>query len=373
MNNSLNIISFDIPYPANYGGVIDVFYKIKTLHELGIKIHLHCFEYGRGMQMELEDYCVEVNYYHRNEGHKGFSHKLPYIVCSRSNNELKENLLKDDYPVILEGIHCTHLLNDERFSGRKIILRLHNVEHEYYYQLYRHEKSVLKKLYYFHESKMLKKYESGISGKVLILAMSEQDVDKYSNDFDAKNIYYLPAFHSLANTKCRKDNGCYCLYHGNLSVAENEAAAIWLLQNVFDGLAVPFVIAGKNPSEKLQKLAHLHNNACLVANPGEEEMEDMVCKAQINILPSFNCTGIKLKLLNAVFNGRHCITNEETIVSTGLRKTCHIGESAGDFKNLISKLYQQTFAEEEISERIKLLSGLYNNEKNGEKLIAWIW
>ncbi len=41
----LHIISFDIPYPPNYGGVIDVYFKIRTLHELGIKIHLHCFEY----------------------------------------------------------------------------------------------------------------------------------------------------------------------------------------------------------------------------------------------------------------------------------------------------------------------------------------
>ena len=46
-NKHLHIISFDVPYPANYGGVIDVFYKIKALHAKCVKIHLHCFEYGR--------------------------------------------------------------------------------------------------------------------------------------------------------------------------------------------------------------------------------------------------------------------------------------------------------------------------------------
>jgi len=35
--------------------VFDLFYKIKTLHKLGIKIHLHCFEYGRGEQDELKN------------------------------------------------------------------------------------------------------------------------------------------------------------------------------------------------------------------------------------------------------------------------------------------------------------------------------
>ena len=35
------------------------------MHKLGIKIHLHCFEYGRGQQPELQQYCEEVIYYHR--------------------------------------------------------------------------------------------------------------------------------------------------------------------------------------------------------------------------------------------------------------------------------------------------------------------
>jgi len=42
----LHIVSFDVPYPANYGGVIDVFYKLKALHSLGIEIYFHVFEYG---------------------------------------------------------------------------------------------------------------------------------------------------------------------------------------------------------------------------------------------------------------------------------------------------------------------------------------
>ncbi|RXM39833.1 hypothetical protein BOQ62_09820 [Chryseobacterium sp. CH21] len=39
----LHIISFNDPYPPTYGGIIDVYYKIKALSALGIKIHLHCF------------------------------------------------------------------------------------------------------------------------------------------------------------------------------------------------------------------------------------------------------------------------------------------------------------------------------------------
>ena len=39
-----------MPYPPDYGGVFDLYYKLKYLHERGVIIHLHCYEYGRGKQ-----------------------------------------------------------------------------------------------------------------------------------------------------------------------------------------------------------------------------------------------------------------------------------------------------------------------------------
>ena len=54
MDKHLHIISFDVPWPADYGGVIDVFYKVKALHDIGVKVHLHCFTYGRQSQDEVK-------------------------------------------------------------------------------------------------------------------------------------------------------------------------------------------------------------------------------------------------------------------------------------------------------------------------------
>jgi hypothetical protein len=51
MNKTLHIICHDVPWPADYGGVVDLFYKIKALHDEGVKIKLHCFDYGRGKRM----------------------------------------------------------------------------------------------------------------------------------------------------------------------------------------------------------------------------------------------------------------------------------------------------------------------------------
>ena len=80
----------------------------------------------------------------------------------------------------------------------------------------------------------------------------------------------------------------------------------------------------------------------LVSNPGEAEMQDMICKAHIHVLPSFSRTGIKIKLLNALFNGRHCMVNTAMIEGT-VSSTCHVINSAAEFKERISLLYHQPF------------------------------
>lgn len=369
----LHIVCLDVPYPVDYGGVFDLFHKIRSLHQAGVKVHLHCFEYGRGPQPALHDYCEEVHYYPRCEGHKGFSHRLPYIVCSRSSSELLNRLLEDDHPILLEGIHCTYLLNDRRFDGRKIVLRLHNVEYRYYRQLYESERSLFKKLYYLHESNLLHQYERRIAGKVRILAVSFKDQERYRTEFGAADIDTIPVFLPFEQVKSREGTGCFCLYHGNLSVSENEQVVIWLLKKVFADMDSPFIISGKNPSAKLSRFIRQYPHVCLIPNPSEEELQDLIAKAQVNVLPSFNCTGVKLKLLNALFNGRHCIVNPDAVEGTGLQDTCHVANCAEDVRRLLGELSARPFAPEEIVARKQLLEGLYDQKANLEKLIQAIW
>jgi len=373
LEKNLHIVCLDVPYPVDYGGVFDLFYKLPVLKEQGVKIHLHCFQYGRAEQPILNEYCESVHYYPRNEGHKGFSTQIPYIVCSRSHPALLENLLKDDHPILFEGVHCTYFVGCEKLAGRRLFLRLYNVECEYYGQLCKHENSLLKKAYFYNEKRLLEKYESDVASKMQIFAVSQKDVEVYQQKFKAKSIHYLPIFLPYTKIMGEEGVGNYCLYHGNLSVSENEMAATWLLEKVFSKIKIPFVIAGKKPSARLQRLAHTHCHTCLIENPGDDEMKDLITKAQVNILPSFNKTGIKLKLLNALFNGRHCVVNDDAVEQTGLEPACHIGSTPESFQRIIMQLYHHPFCDEEIRLRKKLLLENYDNSKNAKKLIEWIW
>ena len=372
-DKTLHIICHDVPWPADYGGVVDLFYKIKALHEEGVKIKLHCFDYGRGRQDKLNKYCEEVNYYKRLTKWKSVSLTMPYIVKSREDPLLLENLLKDDHPVLMEGIHCTAFLKPLLIGGRKVFLRLHNVEFLYYSQLFQSGKNIFKKIYFLNESMFLRQYERKLPEELPVIAVSNNDAVFYLEELDKSLTTYLPVFVPYTEIKSAEGIGTYCLYHGNLSVAENEKAVQWLLNKVFSLANIPFIIAGKDPSTRLIRRTQKNKNARIISNPTDAELNELIAKAQIHVLPSFNKTGIKLKLINALYNGRHCVVNDEAVEGSGLEDACHIGTTSQAIASIITQLYHHPFGEEEISLRKKLLGQIFNNRQNARRLIQLIW
>ncbi len=304
---------------------------------------------------KLNKYCESVTYYKRKSILKSLSFRLPYIVVSRADRTLLANLLKDDFPILLEGIHCTYFLFKNELKNRKVIVRLHNVEYEYYNELANTSGNFLKKMYFATESHLLKKYEKNISNKALFLAVSEKDKNTYMEKFHAKNVEYLPVFLPFTGVISEAGHGTFCLYHGNLSVPENEKAALWILRNIFNSVKIPFVIAGKNPAKSLQRIAMKNKNVCLVANPSRSEMDDLIKKAHVHILPSFNKTGVKIKLLNALFNGKFVLTNNAAVEGSGVNKLCEIATSSRDYIEIVSRLFQEPFSKNKIAERKEIL------------------
>ena len=374
MEKHLHIISLNVPYPADYGGVYDLFYKLPALQNEGVKIHLHCFTKDRAEQSELNKYCEEVFYYQRHTGSAGLSSNLPYIVGSRVSKDLTQRLLKDNYPVLMEGIHCTAITNDIQFANRKMFVRVHNVENEYYYQLYKFSRSTKKAIFYWLESKQLYKYEKKLARDAnTFWTVARHDVEYYQKEFECENIKYLPLFIPAWKMNAVEGMGDYCLYHGALEVEENEYAVKWLVKKVFKNIDLPFVIAGRNPFKSIDSLVKKYKNITLVSNPDEKQMQDIISKAHIHVLPSFNNTGIKIKLLNALYNGRHCVVNEAMITGNSLKNMCHVVNSADEFKERIQLLYHQPFSREEKVYRQKLLGAEFSNEKNAKQITQWIW
>ena len=120
-------------------------------------------------------------------------------------------------------------------------------------------------------------------------------------------------------------------------------------------------------------MAHLYRHTRVVATPSETELNDLIKKAHIHVLPSFSKAGIKIKLLHALFEGRHCIVNETMIAGTGLEAACHIATNANAFASIIMQLHHLPFTAEEIILRKKMLGNIYDNKRNAEQLIQYLW
>lgn len=369
MSLKIHIVSFDVPFPADYGGVIDVYYKIKALHAMGVKIHLHCFEYHRPPAPELELLCEKVDYYPRKISSSLLFHKLPYIVISRQSEQLIQTLQKNNWPILLEGLHCTWLMNDQYWPNRKVIVRTHNIEHVYYQQLARAEKNLFKKYYFLSESTKLESYEPILSNATGIATITEKERE-YFNRYH-HSVKTISGFHGHNEVLSKSGSGNYILYHGNLSIAENNKAAIHLVQTFKDS-GIPLVIAGSSPRKELRELCK-HSTVTLVANPTEEEMFKLIENAHINILISFQDTGLKLKLLYALFRGRHCMVNRTMVEGTGLEDAVILVD-ANNKNELISQVSEQlktSFTESDIKERGIMLQPFYDSS-SAEKLIKML-
>jgi hypothetical protein len=366
----LHIISFDIPWPANYGGVIDVFYKAKALAEHGVKVHLHCFEYGRKQQKVLEATFFEVRYYKRDISKKHLFKNQPYIVSTRDSELLVKHLLEDDYPILMEGIHTSNLLHDKRLKKRVKLVRTHNIEHDYYLNLSRVEKDPFKKYYFYNESVKLARYEKTLSRADALLCISENDFQYFSKKFS--NVILVPAFHPYREVTSQTGKGKYVLYHGNLSVPENANAVRYLIDEVFKDLNIPFVVAGLKPSRALSTLIQNTPNLKLVANPDDEKLNTLIREAQINVSVTFQVTGLKLKLLNNLYQGRFCLVNSAMLSGSQLDALCEFSDHPLDMKRKIQRLMTESFSSPVIEHRKKVLGSLYNNGYNVDRIISLI-
>jgi hypothetical protein len=365
----LHIVSFAIPYPANYGGVIDVFYKLKALHSQGIRIHLHCFAYRNQPAPELLHYCESVDYYDRQTSFAAALTLKPYIVASRRSSQLLARLLLDDYPILFEGLHSCYYLGHPALRDRTLIYRESNIEHAYYYNLARAEKNIFNSAYFLLASFKLRMFQATLKYATKMLVVSEDDRQYLARKFPDNEVIYLPSFHPSDAVSSLPGRGVYALYHGNLSVPENSKAAEYLVQNVFDSDAYPLIIAGLNPPERLQKLVKDKKHIRLVPNPGNAEMETLVKEAQVNIMVTFQATGLKLKLLQTLYNGRFTLVNPAMLAGTELNELCTITEDADGLKTAIGELFGRTFEVGEIEKREKILAERFSNQRNASRLI----
>jgi len=369
-NTTVHLVSFNIPYPPDYGGVMDVFYKISSLKKQGAGVILHCFSYGRTRSRTLERECLRVHYYRRDLNLFHLFSKEPFIVLSRRSDSLLKHLLADKHPIIFEGLHTTHLLGHPSLSGRMTMVRTHNIEHIYYRNLALNEKNPFRKYFFNSESRKLERYEPKLAMASLLLAISPGDTEYFKSKYG--NAVFVGPFHPADECATPAGKGDFVLLHGDFSTSENNAAARFIIREVAPRWNYKTVIAGKRPSQELLQDASGLKHVKVFPNPSLVQMNELISNAQVCLLNASQPSGMKLKLINALCQGRHVITSDSVVAGTHLESLCNIAGSPDEWINLTDRLMKEEFTAGMKENRKRLLSEIADNSLNARKIVESI-
>lgn len=340
---TLHIVSFDNPYPANYGGVIDVFYKLQCFKELNFEIILHIYSEELKSSKVLNELCNTIYYYKRKKQWYKHLSLNPFVVVSRFDSLIINNLNKDNHPILFEGLHTSLPIFNKHLNNRKFYLRAHNIEHNYYKGLAKSETKLLKKVILSIESIKLKLYEKKVFNKInTVLPISNYEFSYFKKAYDVETVL-LPVFHKNIKVINLNPIGNYALYQGDLRVSDNKRVVSRLIK-MFNDINFTLLIASNVSEKKFNKLFPKRSiNIKYEKIINDEHLDLLFEGAHVNTIFSYQNSGTKLKLINALYNSRFCLINDNMIDENSIKKICNVENDLLKYKKEIKTLILKDF------------------------------
>jgi hypothetical protein len=177
--------------------------------------------------------------------------------------------------------------------------------------------------------------------------------------------------HSGSELSSLTGTGEFILLHGNLSIKDNEKAVVFALESVFRSVDYPIIIAGQNPSQQLVNKIRKHPGVKLIVSPEDDVINRLIKDAHINILISFQQSGLKLKLINSLFRGRFVVANPPAVNGSGLEELVFTGKDHKELIRHINDLMKKEFDQSMIEKRKQCLEN-YTNRTNIKNLVRII-
>jgi hypothetical protein len=368
----LHIISFNYPYPPSYGGIIDVYYKIKALSDLGIKIHLHCFvdQIPDKIDPEVKEITENVFFYQKKKNPLLYFSSTPFATAIRNSETLLKNLEKNKAPILFEGLQTTHLMQLLRGNDHQLYLRYHNNETEYYKGLSASENNLFKKIIYKIESLKYKGYQKKLLSKFeAVFCLSEKEyheVESYS-----KNAHLIHIFHGNPSVKQLDKKGKYFLFHGDLSTADNKRALNETI-SLFKTLPqYQLVVASDRAGEDIKNKISAVENISLTPIQTTENLYRLLEDAHANILISYQNSGTKVKLFNTLYNSRFVIINGNITDDPVLTNLCLYGDDMSQIRRQIITSAEKDY--HDADKRKDILEASHSDKAKAEEIVKLIF
>lgn len=364
----LHVVTFGVPFPPHYGGAIDVWHRLRALVAEGVRVSLHTFVYGdHRPHPEVEALAAETHYYRREGWPLWVRRGFPLSVTSRKSLRLRDRLQADSRPILFEGSQTTGWA--EALSARRLLLRAHNIEHQYYTELAQ-ASAGWRRWIYAREAKSLGAYEPAMFRQMTaIFPISPIDAYWFA-DQGYPGELILP-FHGLADVEMQPGHGRYNLYQGDLSLPVNQRALMDLITLAPPSPERPLVVAGRSGHSvfegKLQAMANIRRYADVT----HQEMIQLIRDAHVVFLHSLHASGMKLKVFPALYYGRFVAMSVRDRTGTPLDAVCHL-YSPETLPDLLARLWARPVGLADIRQRRTALASLPDDPSKARQIIRYL-
>jgi glycosyltransferase involved in cell wall biosynthesis len=281
-----------------------------------------------------------------------FSSK-PYIATRFFSHEFSQLIIEiltmESFDVIqLEGLYLMHYIHTIRkYSRALVVLRAHNVEHAIWQRLAITEKNPVRKWYFSNLAARIRRYESeSVNRYDLLLPITGFDLDNYNKMGNKQPALVCPAGIDAEAAgmlpKSVHTTFLSLFFLGSLDWIPNREGLLWFVNRVFPALLrrnpeLRLHIAGRNAPAKFIK--HLRKPGVIFHGQISNAREFMLAYG-IMVAPCFSGSGMRVKIIEAMANGKPVITTpigaEGLAVSNG--KNIIIASRADEFIQQIEKL-----------------------------------
>tara|TARA_R110002124_G_scaffold111545_2_gene265446 strand:- start:9386 stop:10573 length:1188 start_codon:yes stop_codon:yes gene_type:complete len=347
-----------IPFPIDDGGAVYIYNTTKHLSDLGHEVHLASF-YSE-LQHQNPDGLTDICTLHYKNG--GFT---PYSVFSilkssvsrkvvnvqhRMDRKIMKQIidpLPSDFDVILlAGLHLGNFISllRNKFQDTPIVLQHVNVEHELIKKYGNNEKNLVKKLIFYDQAHLMKKFETKI--------LSAVDGISYISDVDAEKLYSItnadipkiicpPGADVTSSFEFDEREENHLIAFSNWKWKPNIDGLFWFLDNVWpiilqNNKQVKLTLAGNDLPETVLK--RFSTNISYVGFV--EDLANFCRKATVQIVPLKNGSGVKLKMIEGMSYGNPIVCTKLASDGIDARNGVHyeVADSPFQFSNSVLDL-----------------------------------
>lgn len=353
MSSHVLVLAPDVPYPPCYGGRVDNYYLLDLLKRMGFQIYL-IFSYHREEEVpaaleHLDRICQAVFPFRKQKSPLSALHwSKPYYALSNlpgpGDMDKLDAFIGENCSQVTRLIICQAYMYEIALTVKDklplpadILYRMQNHEALFFKSLFADATLTQpKKLLFLLEWLRMRRYEKKvIHGCRRTLSISEAECKALGQAHPQLDIRWLPALYrprllseaeltpeerqELYRLERRYDGRQVILFAGSFSDRFNVNAVEWFLKEVLPLIVEEcpraiFVFGGFCADEYFD--GDHGRNAELFSNV--PSVTPYLMLSDLNVVLTWNRAGVKLKLVEALQNGKKVVSTTEGVYGSGL-------------------------------------------------------